>query len=105
MAGRGERWEAIDIGSVAFVDDPDGVSWLTFDGISYNGYGAFDQFAYGEPFNPPVPVPTSSLQILKNGAVEVGDMYWARVNQAARSVAEVDPLATEYLDTSVDPNY
>lgn len=90
MSSRFEELRATDLGTVEAVGEPEGVAWVSFNGLALTDYAPTGAGLCT------VPVAAQDLTRNEEQTPEVGDQYWASINLAATSMADVDPVNFEY---------
>lgn len=90
MVGTGSELRGKELGRVQEVDNPQGISWLSFGSL------ALQSSESSEPLGV-VPVGTSDLQRVKGVGVEADDYFWVEINVAATSQADVDPRGFKWI--------
>jgi len=88
----------IDLGTVTYVDEPNGVSWLTFPALRLTNHPLKSN---GEDFDI-VPIASEVLVAKKGGELVVEDMFGVDVNLDALSPADVAPEVQRYVEPATE---
>lgn len=92
MAYNSKNETSEDLGTVCDVDNPQGVTWVDFNGLALTDY----QDAENDVLPGIVPIATKDLEAVVHRNPEIGDKFWVEVNLGATSMADVEPSVLSY---------